>query len=108
MGLEDIMDLAKLLGTIAGAGPLTGGAWFILYYLFAWAIKGYRLNIWWTLSGLLAVIVISGTGIYVLPHNLPNLTYIVFIPVAANAAFFIHAYKVNRPLGSSEDETFPS
>mgnify|MGYP005857351255 FL=1 len=101
------MGLAELLGTIAAAGPLTGGVWFIPFYFIAWAVKGYRLNIWWTLSGLLAVIVISGTTIYVLPHNLPNLTYIVFIPAAANAAFFIHAYKVNRPLDSSEDETPP-
>jgi len=93
--------LGQLIGTIAGAGPLTGGVWFIPFYLLFWVSNGYRLNLWWTIAGFLAVVIISGTVIFILPHNLPNLLYIAVIPIAANLAFFLHAYKVNRDPRSS-------
>jgi pilus assembly protein TadC len=93
--------LGQLIGTIAGAGPLTGGVWFIPFYLLFWVSNGYRLNLWWAISGFLAVVVISGTAIFILPRDLPNLLYIAVIPIVANLAFFIHAYKVNRSSGSN-------
>lgn len=87
---------ARLLGTIAAAGPLTGGVWFVVLYFVYWAANRRRLPGLWTAAGLLSTIFVSGTIVFVVPRYLPNIFYIVLMPVAVNLVFFYFADRKTR------------